>query len=426
MISLLKKYLVFSSLTVVIFITVGSGSTYAVTDTPTPSPTETSTLPLSPTPSITVTPTTDPSIAKSKQLQDQIKELEDKVSELQGQQKTLSSQIAVMNSQIKLTELKINATKQELFELTKDIQTTTKKISNLEESLNVLTKILLNRIVATYEIGSVQPIQILLSSSTMSDFLKRVNYLRLAQAHDKKLVFETQQTKYDYANQKQIFEDKKNKIEVLKKQLESYTAQIDQEKKGKQMLLDITQNNEKNYQDMLAKARAEYQAIQGIAAGNGNETMVGDIKEGDKIASIISGASTCSTGTHLHFQVLESGGTVNPTTYLSSKDVDWDLCGWYGCDGSFSFSGSWQWPINGKPRITQGYGMTAYARSGAYGGGPHTGIDMVSDDLLVKTVKDGTLYRGSIPCGGGLLRYVKVHHKDSSVDTYYLHINYVF
>ncbi|MCG2691486.1 hypothetical protein L6272_01520, partial [Microgenomates group bacterium] len=80
-------------------------------------------------------------------------------------------------------------------------------------------------------------------------------------------------------------------------------------------------------------------------------------------------------------------------------------------------------PINGKPRITQGYGMTAYARSGAYGGGPHTGIDMVSDDLVVKAVKNGTLYRGSIGCRGKTLYYVKVE-QDNNMTAYYLHVNY--
>ncbi len=362
---------------------------------------------------------------KTKDLQKLIDELQKKIGDLQGQKKTLSSQIGVMDNQIKLTQLRINATKTEIAVLEDDIQLATKKISNLESTLNALTKILVKRIVATYEAGTVTPLHTLLSFGAINDYFTRSNYLKIVQNHDKELVYETQQAKIDYTNQKNIFENKKKKVEALRKQLEVYTAQIEQEKKGKQQLLDITKNDEMRYQELLAKARAEYQAILGIVAGKGTETEVGGIKEGDQIATIISGSSACSTGTHLHFEVDNNGSHTNPTGYLSPKDVDWDLCGWYGCDGNFSFSGSWPWPINGKPRITQGYGMTAYARSGAYGGGPHTGIDMVSDDLAVKAVKDGILYRGSIPCGGGTLRYVKVHQKDDSLDTFYLHINYI-
>jgi murein DD-endopeptidase MepM/ murein hydrolase activator NlpD len=96
-------------------------------------------------------------------------------------------------------------------------------------------------------------------------------------------------------------------------------------------------------------------------------------------------------------------------------------------DEPFGFGGDWDWPLSDPARITQGYGMTFYARvRRAYGGQPHTGIDMVSKDgnFDVKAVKPGELYRGSIKCGGGYLRYVKVKHKDSNLESYYLHVNY--
>jgi murein DD-endopeptidase MepM/ murein hydrolase activator NlpD len=50
---------------------------------------------------------------------------------------------------------------------------------------------------------------------------------------------------------------------------------------------------------------------------------------------------------------------------------------------------------------------------------------MVSKDgnLSIKSVKDGKLFRGSIKCGSGLLRYVRVDHGEG-LNTYYLHVNY--
>jgi murein DD-endopeptidase MepM/ murein hydrolase activator NlpD len=58
-----------------------------------------------------------------------------------------------------------------------------------------------------------------------------------------------------------------------------------------------------------------------------------------------------------------------------------------------------------------------------YGGQPHTGIDMINNNLNIKSVANGTLYRGSIGCRGGTLRYVHVKH-DDGMNTYYLHVNY--
>ena len=91
-------------------------------------------------------------------------------------------------------------------------------------------------------------------------------------------------------------------------------------------------------------------------------------------------------------------------------------------EGAISPHGSWDWPIDQNIMISQGFGMTPYARAGAYNGGPHTGIDMYSTSGLgIKAVKGGKLVRGGIACGGGTLRYKKVDQGDGAV-SYYLHV----
>ncbi len=135
--------------------------------------------------------------------------LKNKVSEKQGQAKTLASQIAIMDNQIKLTEARIYATKQEISNFVLDIDITTKKIASLQESLNSLTEILLNRIVATYEAGMVKPFEILLSSRNPSNYFSRLNYLEIVQSHDKRLIYDTQAAKNDYTNQKKFLRIRK-------------------------------------------------------------------------------------------------------------------------------------------------------------------------------------------------------------------------
>lgn len=199
--------------------------------------------------------------------------LKSKLNLLAGQSKSLSSQIAIMDSQINLTQARIEANKRDILDLTLDIDTTTKKISSLQESLNTITKVLLNRIVATYEAGRAGPLEILLSSGDASSALTRLNYLRIAQAHDKKLIYDVQQAKNDYTNQREIFEAKKKKIESLKKQLEAYTAQLNQEKQTKQDLLTQTKGSEATYQQLLAQAQAQLAALSNFA-----NSLVGGIQ----------------------------------------------------------------------------------------------------------------------------------------------------
>lgn len=380
------------------------------------------------TPTLTPTPTSAAASQKTSDLQDQIKELEGKVKELQNQKNTLSSQIAVMDNQVKLTQLRIDDTQREIEELNQDIETTEKRITKLESSLEDLSKVLMNRIVATYQVGTLPPFTVLISSNDVSSFFTRLNYLKIVQAHDKKLVYDTEQAKVDYANQKEIFEEKKQKVESLKKQLEGYTAQLENDKKAKQAFLAVTQNDERKYQELLIRARAEYLAIQGIVAGYGAETEAGQVGEGDRIASIIPYASCNSSGAHLHFIVSRSGGTENPFNYL--KGVDNENCSGSSCnsgDGDpFNPSGSWNWPINPTIRLLQGYGSTwavkyTWVRN-IYNF--HNGIDISGSSYDVKAVKAGTLYRGSYAGSGCRLPYVRVRHKDDGLDTFYLHVSY--
>lgn len=341
--------------------------------------------------------------------------LNNKVNDLRGQAKTLSSQIAVMDNQISLTEARIDSTKQQISDLTLDIDTANKKITNLQDSLNDLIKVLLNRMVTTYEVGQIQPFQILLTSNNANNFFSRLNYLKIAQTHDKQLIYLTQQAKNDYQNQKNIYEDKKKKIIALKTQLEGYTQQLEENRRSKQVLLAETQGNESTYQALLEQAQAEL----AITFGGGTETFMRDVNEGDSIGSIISGQSGCSTGSHLHFEVHKNGSVDDPNNYLSSTSFSYP----YGESdaGSINPHGLWPWPINQPIYITQGYGMTPYAQSGAYSGRPHYGIDMYNNSLTVKAVAKGQLFGGSYQCTNGTLFYAKVKQTDG-IDVLYLHM----
>jgi peptidoglycan hydrolase CwlO-like protein len=196
----------------------------------------------------TVTPTPTPAPDNSAAIQD----LQNKISAAKAQSQTYSSQIALIANQIKLTEYQIEATQEQITSVTLDIDTTTKKITSLQSTLTTSIAVLLNRIVATYEVGTIQPVQILLTSTTASDFFTRLNYLKLAQAHDKQLIYDTQQAKTDYSNQKNIFEDKKAQLANLQQQLQAQTTQLDQEKQVQQQLLATTEQQIAQYQAQLS------------------------------------------------------------------------------------------------------------------------------------------------------------------------------
>lgn len=349
---------------------------------------------------------------------------EKKISETQQSQITLNNTISILSGQISIQQLQIQQTLAEITQLENEVEELIERIGGLNISLDRLSSILVKRVGEQYKRTQVDPIFLLFTGNSLSNFLSEYKYINLAKKQTLEAMHRAESQRLLYDEQKSLKEKKQLEVEAKKRELDQQQAQLQQQRVDQQYLLQETKSNETRYQNELAKTLQELQAIQSIIAGEGNESEVGSIAQGETIASIIYGASACSTGTHLHFEVVKDSSHQNPAGYLGQVGILWSN----QPDGQFSFSGSWDWPVFDAAKITQGYGMTWYARvKRAYGGSPHTGLDLVSktsSDLRVRAVKEGTLYRGSIACGGGLLRYVHIKHKEGGEDSYYLHINY--
>lgn len=355
---------------------------------------------------------------KLKKLSEQISEYQKQISLLQNQANTLSNQIAQFDAQISLTQLRINKTEEEIGDLGG-------RIDELEVSLGSLSNAFSNRVVETYKMARVgESILMLLSSDNVTQAVSRYHYLRRIQEADRDLMLKLQRAQ-------NVYVDQKSRLEKLQEQLETQKQELDGQKKAKGRLLEVTKNDEKKYQQLLSASRAEIEAIQAIIAGRGEESEAGKVNEGNKIASIIQGPSCNSNGAHLHFIVSENGQTKNPFNYLKGG-IDYENCTGSSCGSSdgdpFNPSGSWNWPISPKISYSQGYGSTWAVRNSWVGRiyQFHNGIDIDSESSAdIKAVRAGTLYRGSYAGSSGCrLRYVRVDHDDSNLDTFYLHVNY--
>src|SRR4030042_619722 len=328
-----------------------------------------------------------------------IEVLSNKVNELTSQKKTLASQISQFNSQIQITQLKITEAQATIDKLEKEIGVLGFRIGYINESVERLEELLKERIVATYQQSYVSNLELLFTSNDFSDLILRIQYLKQVQENDKRVLANLQETKANYANQKGEREEKQAAIEENKQKLLDLKTSLDEQKVEKQVLLSRTQNDESRYQRLLAQAQAEI----AIAFGGGVETYMRDVKQGEKIGTVIVGQSGCSTGTHLHYEVHKNGSIEDPNHYLNSStrynywtDNEAEV-------GSINPDGPLPWPLESTIQINQGFGWTPYAKGGGYRDKngvdhPHYGIDMSkgpSTAASVKAVKDGMLYGGS-------------------------------
>src|SRR5258708_5418902 len=148
-----------------------------------------------------------------------------------------------------------------------------------------------------------------MSSNNAQDFFKRANYLKIAQEHDKRIVYDTVQAKNDYANQKNLLEAKKQKIETLQTQLVAYSKDLDTQKTQKQKLLAETQGSEANYQRLISQAKSQLAGFSHFTSSHGG-------------SSLLSNQTTCDSWGCYYNQRDSQWGAValNNTQYSIASD----------------------------------------------------------------------------------------------------------
>lgn len=365
-----------------------------------------------------------PSSAETQdELKKQIDEYSQKLAELGKAKDTLNNQIKIFDIQIAQTQLKIRQTTSTIDTLKRDIADLTIKIGDLDVSLNDLSAVYIQEVSQNYKLQKRNPFIAIIASASLNDYFESYKYLSIVQKKNQETLINMETTRTNLDIQKQEKAKKQTELEVMERQLKSEQKNLDNQKASKTKLLQATKNDEAKYQALLNQAMVEYEAIQNILIGKGVEVAAGEVKTGDRIASVIQGASCNSSGTHLHYMVKVNNSAINPFTKLKSGVEFTDDSG----GDPFNPSGSWDWPLKGKIYFEQGYGYTWAVRntwvSKIYSF--HTGIDIFSiSSSEVLATHEGTLYRGKFG-GSCVLKYVRVQDKsDSKLSTYYLHVNY--
>lgn len=208
---------------------------------------------------------------QSQELQQKIDEYTKKITELQTQKNTLSTQITYMDTQISLAALQIQKTEETIARTKAEIIDISGKIDGLNTSIDYLTTVIAQKIAEGYKSRTASFFDFFLNSTDLSSLVNRIKYLKVTQDNDRRVTFQAQQAKLNFEDQKNIREKKQKQLETLTIQLNIQKGILASQKKQKESLLIVTQNDEKRYQQLLDEAQKQLSSFKSFVktAGGG-------------------------------------------------------------------------------------------------------------------------------------------------------------
>ncbi|HBO16865.1 MAG: hypothetical protein UR69_C0001G0173 [Candidatus Moranbacteria bacterium GW2011_GWE2_35_2-] len=245
---------------------------------------------------------------------DKKKKAYEKIIELkQAQQATLGGQINGIVSEIQNVENNIVEKEKSLEEINNNIEELIRKISQQEESIKLQKKMLGGLLRAYYDYDQRNVISLVLNGKGFSAASKNQDYLTQASGKVKEILSNIKSLKNSTEEDKKKLEGSREDIVSIKNELEEKNSYLESAKAQKRNLLAQVQGDEQKYRELL------------------------DIIENE-------------------IYELEAGKIADLDKLPPAK------------------GGYFDYPV-GSVRITQGYGMTSFAKAGAYGGKPHNGVD---------------------------------------------------
>ncbi len=199
--------------------------------------------------------------AKIRQLESQIESYTQEIAKKQSQAQSLANQISIFELQIKQILAEIDATNLTIAQLSSAIHSKEVSIGNKENEIKEQNALLAEylRQAARNDAGSL--LEFILKNEKFSDFYNDLNYLSNVQKKIQETLTTIKGLKEKLIKEKEDLESDKAEQEQLKRIQARQKTNMENSKKQKQKLLDETRGQEKTYQQLIAKARADIEAI---------------------------------------------------------------------------------------------------------------------------------------------------------------------
>ncbi len=191
------------------------------------------------------------------QLQEQITEANEEIENIQIELTENLEQLNNLNSQINTYESEIASLEDNLNKVTKEIENVTAKLSIIEENYTIQKKTLENRILALYEAGDIYYLDVLLKSSSFTEFISNYYLIGEIAKYDNNILENIERQKNQIDAIQQSLVEKKENLKTLKKNKQKTAISLENSKIIRNSYIEKLSDDEKATQNKIDKYQKE-------------------------------------------------------------------------------------------------------------------------------------------------------------------------
>ncbi|MBS6251949.1 MAG: peptidoglycan DD-metalloendopeptidase family protein [Clostridium sp.] len=262
-----------------------------------------------------------------------IEEAKEELEGIQAEKSDTLKQVESLITEISSYESEIDKLDEQISKLNNDIKDAENKLNQKQEDYKKEKELLEKRLVATYEAGETSYLDVLLSSSSLTDLISNYYFVTEITRNDKELMEEIKKeeeeiekakttlenSKSELNNSKVMKQSKATQLKQAKNQKDSYVSKLNEDEKNTQEQLEQFERDKRDIQAQLA-AIAKKEAEQAANSGNSNNNITNNPSASGYIRPIVGYGITCGwMGYANHTGVDFSGAGISGKPILAAK-----------------------------------------------------------------------------------------------------------
>ena len=228
-----------------------------------------------------------PSVTEAESLEEQKQNVQNQIEESTGQleyvQEELSQtlvQVQQLDDRIVQAEQEIADYNMQLTNLQMQVDETTENLQKIQKNYEENEKLLEERLVVLYEKGETSFLDLLLKSSSLTEFLSNYYLLEQIVEADTELLENIEKEKTEVENTKKNLEEQKSNLKILKAKREQTYVTMQNNKTMQQNYLNQLSDSEKELQKKIEEFKAEEERIENLIQLAANQDYSGNYTGG--------------------------------------------------------------------------------------------------------------------------------------------------